>query len=97
MEHETLTTKEKEFWEFSFQDMKYDIKANLEHIYGKRGKQVHYIGLSQGAASMLAALADPEDDVSSVITPMVHKYYCMAPVLYTVSSITLTFSRKVSS
>lgn len=84
MEHETLTTRDKEFWEFSFQDMKYDIKANLEYIHNKRGKKVHYIALSQGSVSMLAALSDPDTDVSSVITPIVHKYYCMAPVLYTV-------------
>ncbi|NXD44224.1 LIPK Lipase, partial [Copsychus sechellarum] len=48
--HQVLTTKQDEFWAFSFDEMaKYDLPAMISFIEQKTGqKQLYYIGHSQG-------------------------------------------------
>lgn len=82
LEHEKLKVSQKEFWDITFQDLKYDIKANVQYIAELTQKKIHYIGLSQGSSSMVAALADPDQEVASFIKPHILKFYCFAPVVY---------------
>lgn len=67
--------------------MKYDVKANIEYVAGLTQKKIHYIGLSQGGVSLLATLSDPDDKVAKEIKPFIHRFYCLAPVVYTVKNI----------
>lgn len=95
LEHERLKISDEEFWNFSFQDMKYDIKANIEFVVKETKQKIHYIGLSQGSVSMLAALSDPDYEAASSFKPHIHKFYCLAPVIYTVYLIFIFSFRKV--
>ena len=57
--HKTLNPdKDKEFWDFSFEEMVLDDKANIEFVRDKTGfKKITYIGHSQGTSQMYAALS----------------------------------------
>ena len=83
LEHKWLDKNSKEFWDYSFQDMRYDIKAFMEHIHNKTGKLIHYISHSQGSVAMLAALADVDRDIAEAIDSKLHTFYCFSPVVYT--------------
>ena len=98
LDHSDLSTNSEEFWQYSFQDMKYDILANIEHVHeATNKKKIHYIGHSQGAVSMLAALADPDREVANQISPKLHTFYCLAPVVFTKRNgmSTMKYSSKV--
>lgn len=86
LEHEELSFKEQEYWDYSFQDFKWDHLANIEHIYKKTNKKVHYIGHSQGSVSMIAALSDPDREVANALKNMVDTYHLLTPVVYFVNS-----------
>ena len=79
--HATLSPSNKQFWDFSFQEMaQYDIKANIEFIRQKTGvAKVTYIGHSQGTTQMFAALGSKE--VSGYVNSVVNKYIALAPVV----------------
>ena len=70
--------------------MKYDLLANFEEIKKRRGLdeqdqlKLHYVGHSQGAVVMMAALADPDEETREKIEAYVHRFYALAPVIYTV-------------
>ncbi|POI33216.1 hypothetical protein CIB84_003031 [Bambusicola thoracicus] len=66
LKHKTLKPSQKEFWQFSFDEMgKYDIPAELYFIMNKTGqKDVYYIGHSEGTAS------------GKVRTLVVHNHLC---------------------
>ncbi|NXL91919.1 LIPM Lipase, partial [Alectura lathami] len=57
--HKTLKPNQKEFWQFSFDEMgKYDIPAELYFIMNKtRQKDMYYIGHSEGTASGIIAFS----------------------------------------
>ncbi|NXF96099.1 LICH hydrolase, partial [Eubucco bourcierii] len=59
IKHKTLKPCQKEFWQFSFDEMgKYDIPAELYFIMNKTGqKDVYYIGHSEGAAAGFIAFS----------------------------------------
>ncbi|XP_062462804.1 lysosomal acid lipase/cholesteryl ester hydrolase-like [Pezoporus occidentalis] len=59
LKHKTLNPSQKEFWQFSFDEMgKYDIPAELYFIMNKTGqKDVYYVGHSEGAASGFIAFS----------------------------------------
>uniref|UniRef100_A0A8C3PTG8 Partial AB-hydrolase lipase domain-containing protein n=1 Tax=Calidris pygmaea TaxID=425635 RepID=A0A8C3PTG8_9CHAR len=58
LKHKTLKPSQKEFWQFSFDEIgKYDILAELCFIMNKTGqKDVYYIGTSEAAAAGFIAL-----------------------------------------
>jgi len=59
LKHTTLHKKQKKFWKFSWQNMsQYDLPAGFEYINKETGSNITYIGHSQGATIMLAALSD---------------------------------------
>lgn len=63
LKHKTLKPCQKEFWQFSFDEMgKYDIPAELNFIMNKTGqKDVYYIGHSEGStAGFIAFYTYPE-------------------------------------
>ena len=95
MEHQFLTVKDQKFWEWSFQDTRLDIKAIFDHIYSEMGpkkQKIHYIGHSMGGVGMLAGLADPIDrETAKEISDRLDTFYCLAPVVYSVSEINQQF------
>lgn len=87
-DHENLKTNSKDYWDYSFSDIRYDIKANIHHIHSQTGgKKVHYIGHSTGSIAMFACLAD-KDEIwrkhADNIQEKIHIFYAIAPSVYTV-------------
>lgn len=80
--HVKLQPTQKEFWDYSFQEMaRYDLKANIELILRITGQQkLIYVGHSQGTTQMFAALSDPA--TSAFINSKVKKFIALAPVVY---------------
>uniref|UniRef100_A0A8B9I6R5 Lipase n=2 Tax=Anser TaxID=8842 RepID=A0A8B9I6R5_9AVES len=75
--HKTLKTSQKEFWQFSFDEMgKYDIPAELYFIMNKTGqKDVYYVGHSEGTASGFIAFSTyPE------LAERVKVFFALGPV-----------------
>ncbi|NXL12618.1 LIPM Lipase, partial [Mesembrinibis cayennensis] len=63
LKHKTLNPSQKEFWQFSFDEIgKYDIPAELYFIINKTGqKDVYYVGHSEGStAGFIAFSTYPE-------------------------------------
>lgn len=85
--HETLDIHSKEYWDFSYPDMKYDIKANVDFIFKETNKKIHYIACSNGAVSYLACMSDPDKkwfNEKANILEKIHIMYALCPVIYTV-------------
>eukprot|EP00356_Strombidium_inclinatum_P005623 CAMPEP_0170493504 /NCGR_PEP_ID=MMETSP0208-20121228/14004_1 /TAXON_ID=197538 /ORGANISM="Strombidium inclinatum, Strain S3" /LENGTH=248 /DNA_ID=CAMNT_0010769439 /DNA_START=191 /DNA_END=937 /DNA_ORIENTATION=+ len=63
MGHTTLSTKSKEYWEFSFTEMgRFDAPAQVDYIRASTGvDKVSFIGHSQGTAQMFYAIPSRED------------------------------------
>ncbi|NXG59580.1 LIPM Lipase, partial [Hemiprocne comata] len=59
LKHKTLNPSQKEFWQFSFDEIgKYDIPAELYFIMNKTGqKDVYYVGHSEGSTAGFIAFA----------------------------------------
>ncbi|NXV18610.1 LIPM Lipase, partial [Cepphus grylle] len=77
LKHKTLKPCQKEFWQFSFDEMgKYDIPAELYFIMNKTGqKDVYYIGHSEGsAAGFIAFSTYPE------LAQRVKVFFAVGPV-----------------
>ncbi|XP_015722333.1 lysosomal acid lipase/cholesteryl ester hydrolase-like [Coturnix japonica] len=77
LKHKTLQPSQKEFWQFSFDEMgKYDIPAELYFIMNKTGqKDVYYIGHSEGTASGFIAFSTyPE------LAKRVKVFFALGPV-----------------
>uniref|UniRef100_A0A8C9G7W7 AB hydrolase-1 domain-containing protein n=1 Tax=Pavo cristatus TaxID=9049 RepID=A0A8C9G7W7_PAVCR len=77
LKHKTLKPSQKEFWQFSFDEMgKYDIPAELYFIMNKTGqKDVYYIGHSEGTASGFIAFSTyPE------LAKRVKVFFALGPV-----------------
>ncbi|NWZ63828.1 LIPM Lipase, partial [Acrocephalus arundinaceus] len=77
LKHKTLKPCQKEFWQFSFDEMgKYDIPAELNFIMNKTGqKDVYYIGHSEGStAGFIAFYTHPE------LAKRVKVFFALGPV-----------------
>uniref|UniRef100_A0A8C3Y2E6 Lipase n=1 Tax=Catharus ustulatus TaxID=91951 RepID=A0A8C3Y2E6_CATUS len=77
LKHKTLKPCQKEFWQFSFDEMgKYDIPAELNFIMNKTGqKHIYYIGHSEGsAAGFIAFYTYPE------LAKRVKVFFALGPV-----------------
>uniref|UniRef100_A0A8C9UIA9 Lipase n=1 Tax=Serinus canaria TaxID=9135 RepID=A0A8C9UIA9_SERCA len=77
LKHKTLKPCQKEFWQFSFNEMgKYDIPAELNFIMNKTGqKDVFYIGHSEGSTSgFIAFYMYPE------LAKRVKVFFALGPV-----------------
>uniref|UniRef100_A0A8C3M9N0 AB hydrolase-1 domain-containing protein n=1 Tax=Geospiza parvula TaxID=87175 RepID=A0A8C3M9N0_GEOPR len=77
LKHKTLKPCQKEFWQFSFNEMgKYDIPAELNFIMNKTGqKDVYYIGHSEGSTSgFIAFYMYPE------LAKRVKVFFALGPV-----------------
>ncbi|NWR66660.1 LIPM Lipase, partial [Bucorvus abyssinicus] len=92
LKHKTLNPSQKEFWQFSFDEIgKYDIPAELYFIMNKTGqKDVYYVGYSEGsAAGFIAFSTYPE------LAQRIKVFFALAPVAtltYATSPI-ITFAR----
>lgn len=83
--HERWSVKDKEFWDFSFQDMALDQKANLQMISERtNGKKVHYFGHSQGSVQMIAGLSDENREIANTLHEKIEMFHALAPVVYMV-------------
>ena len=84
--HSHLRTYSRRFFEISFQSIEYDIKKFIGFIHEETKKRVIYVGHSQGATAMLAALSDPlVDTFSNVMEPMLDSVHLLAPVVFLVN------------
>ncbi|NXX67314.1 LIPM Lipase, partial [Spizella passerina] len=77
LKHKTLKPCQKEFWQFSFDEIgKYDIPAELNFIMNKTGqKDVYYIGHSEGSAAGFIALSTYPD-----MPQKIKAFFALAPV-----------------
>ncbi|KFO90374.1 Lysosomal acid lipase/cholesteryl ester hydrolase, partial [Buceros rhinoceros silvestris] len=78
LKHKTLKPSQKEFWQFSFDEIgKYDIPAELYFIMNKTGqKDVYYVGHSEGsAAGFIACSTYPE------LAQRIKVFFALAPVV----------------
>uniref|UniRef100_A0A8C5T9Q0 Lipase n=1 Tax=Malurus cyaneus samueli TaxID=2593467 RepID=A0A8C5T9Q0_9PASS len=77
MKHKTLKPSQKEFWQYSFDEMgKYDIPAELYFIMNKTGqKDIYYIGHSEGSTTGFIAFSTyPE------LAKQVKVFFALGPV-----------------
>ncbi|XP_077640630.1 lysosomal acid lipase/cholesteryl ester hydrolase-like [Lonchura striata] len=78
LKHKTLKPCQKEFWQFSFDEIgKYDIPAELNFIMNKTGqKDVYYVGHSEGStAGFIAFSTYPE------LSQKIKAFFALAPVV----------------
>ncbi|NXR99857.1 LIPM Lipase, partial [Oxylabes madagascariensis] len=77
LKHKTLKACQKEFWQFSFDEMgKYDIPAELNFIMSKTGqKDVYYIGHSEGSAAGFITFSTYPD-----LSQKIKEFFALAPV-----------------
>ncbi|XP_048802752.1 lipase member M-like [Lagopus muta] len=78
LKHKTLKTCQKEFWQFSFDEIgKYDLPAELYFIMNKTGqKNVYYVSHSEGSTAGFIALSTyPE------LAQRVKMFFALGPVL----------------
>ncbi|NXY62248.1 LIPM Lipase, partial [Callaeas wilsoni] len=77
LKHKTLKPCQKEFWQFSFNEIgKYDIPAELYFIMNKTGqKDVYYIGHSEGSTAGFIAFSTYPD-----LSQKVKAFFALAPV-----------------
>ena len=76
------STKDTEFWEFSWQHMaQYDLPAAFSYIAKLTGEKINYIGHSQGTTQMFAALSDPAGRHPAIINNL-RKFAALGPVAY---------------
>lgn len=93
LKHETHDTSDRKFWDYSFQDLVLDQKANLKFINERTGgKKTHFFGHSQGAVQMFAGLADDDRELAETLSEKIQMFHALAPVIYTVRSLKLNFS-----
>jgi pimeloyl-ACP methyl ester carboxylesterase len=80
--HREYQPEDKEFWDFSFQEMgRYDVPANINFILKTTGQEkLTYIGHSQGTTQMFAGLSDPA--TALLLNNNVNKFIALAPVVY---------------
>ncbi|XP_041874833.1 lysosomal acid lipase/cholesteryl ester hydrolase-like isoform X2 [Corvus kubaryi] len=78
LKHKTLKPCQKEFWQFSFDEMgKYDIPAELYFIMNKTGqKDVYYIGHSEGSTAGFIAFSTYPD-----LSQKIKAFFSLAPVV----------------
>lgn len=68
-----------EYWDFSLEDLAYDTIAAVDYIHARENKKVVYMGHSQGAVQILAALGD--DRFKAHLKKKLYKVYPTAPVV----------------
>ncbi|MED6114905.1 hypothetical protein PIB30_085070 [Stylosanthes scabra] len=56
--HTTLTTNDKEYWDWTWEELaNYDLPASLGYVYKHTGQKMHYIGHSLGTLMALTAFS----------------------------------------
>ena len=68
-----------EYWDFSFEDLAYEMKEAVDYIYKHYGKKVVYLGQSQGGMQILTALGD--DKFKRDLKSKIYLIYSITPVL----------------
>ncbi|KAJ3070160.1 cholesterol esterase, partial [Quaeritorhiza haematococci] len=97
-EHETLQPTDPKFWDFGLDELaKYDVPAVVDNILTRTGRdKLSFVGYSQGASIMLAALALDEDlnervELGFALAPMMRP----APLLHkSITTLIKTVSTK---
>ena len=68
-----------EYWDFSFEDLGYEMKEAVDYIYQHDGKKVVYLDHSQGGMQILTALGD--DRFKRDLESKIYRIYSVTPVL----------------
>jgi len=81
-EHIQLKQDSEEFWEYSFQQMaEFDLPVMIKKMRDVTGiNRFTFVGYSQGASQMLAALSDPE--LKHTVAPYVDSFHAIAPAVF---------------
>ncbi|KAF5207878.1 Lipase [Thalictrum thalictroides] len=75
--HTTLSVKEKDFWDWSWQELAlYDLAEMINFVYSMTNSKIFYVGHSQGTIMALAAFTQPE------IVDMVEAAALLCPISY---------------
>ncbi|KAF6150035.1 hypothetical protein GIB67_002820 [Kingdonia uniflora] len=75
--HETMSTKDKEYWDWSWDELaKYDLPAYVKFVNTQTKQKPHYIGHSQGTIIALAAFSEGK------VTNMLRSASLLSPVAY---------------
>ncbi|EEF43592.1 triacylglycerol lipase 1 [Ricinus communis] len=75
--HVYLSKKDKEFWDWSWQELAlYDLAAMIHHVYSTTNSKIFIVGHSQGTIMSLAALIKPN------IVEMVEAAALLCPISY---------------
>jgi gastric triacylglycerol lipase len=79
LNHVKLKTRQRKFWEFSWEEMaEFDLPAGFEYIHKETGQNITYIGHSQGSTIMLAALSDE----NPIVTKHLKNFIALSPVAF---------------
>ncbi|KAF2294619.1 hypothetical protein GH714_013782 [Hevea brasiliensis] len=83
--HVSLSEKEKEFWDWSWQELAlYDLSEMIHHIYSKTNSKTFVVGHSQGTIMSLAALTQPnivEMVEAALLCPISYLEHISAPLV----------------
>jgi len=75
--------QDREFWDYSFQEIGDDIASALEKIEEiTNAPKIHIVGHSQGGTSIVAALSDPDEACRNRISRLSDKVLLLAPVVF---------------
>lgn len=77
--HSRYTIHDAEYWDFTFEDVVYDMVALVDYIYEIHQQKVVYVGHSQGGLTGLTALSD--DRFKSHFEERILKVYSLTPVV----------------
>ena len=75
--HKNLKNDDKNFWDFSFQEMGLDLKAVVEHVFFETKEKVLVFGHSQGSSQVFAKLSTDLE-----LQGKIEKFFAFAPVVY---------------
>lgn len=77
--HTKYKIHESEYWDFTFEDLPYDMMALIDYMYETHQKKIVYVGHSQGGLMGLTALSD--DRFKKHFAQRILKMYCLTPVV----------------
>lgn len=82
MTHESISLYNRQFWDYSFQEMgARDQPAIIDYILKKTGQEkVVFVGHSQGTTQMFAGLSD--DESKDYLNSKISKFIALAPVVF---------------
>lgn len=77
--HEVFHPKERQFWDFCFDDHALDdLPTMIKFVYAKTEQKINYIGHSMGCGTLFAALSVNVENINS----MIRKFVALGPSVF---------------